>query len=197
MHPLLAELGVPPELQANFDIEDLSFDFGNDRETFSRDAHLVPTTEDLWLAGNYPASELIITHSAMEAIAYMTINAWRHPAKAALSFLAIGNYPHPRQLQWMRNYCQKRKITLVFPNDLTGRTTDIAVSAGIRGKAVRAVWHTNSVNILLNGAAYRFSPELISLNAFEKASGIRTAVRTRKPLKHNTFLEQLCYDKFI
>jgi hypothetical protein len=194
MHPFLTELGVSQELQAYFDIGELRFDYGDDQEMFGPGFHLVPVTADLWLAGNYPATELIITSSAMEAIAYMVLNAWRHPAGAVLSFIALGNRPHPQQLRWIRDYCQKRKITLVFSNDLTGRLADIVVASGIRNKTVRLRWEKNAVQASLNGAVFQFAPESLSLNAFEKAASVRTGIRTRKPLHHYSFLEQLRYD---
>ncbi|MCQ6957052.1 hypothetical protein [Mucilaginibacter aquariorum] len=194
MHPLLTELGVSEELQAYFYTEDLCFEYANDKEYFGEGFHLVPVTADLWMAGNYPATELIITASAMEAIAYLALNQWRHPANAVLSFIAIGNLPHARQLGWISSYCQKRKITLVFGNDLLGRLADIAVASGIRGKAVRLCWQDGMVMLYLNHTAYRFAPERLSLNAFEKAAGFRTAIRTRKPTHHHSFLEQLQHD---
>ncbi|MBD1385851.1 hypothetical protein IDJ75_11220 [Mucilaginibacter rigui] len=191
----LSKLGVPPELQAYFGTADLCFDFGDEQELFGEGFHRVPTTPDLWMAGSYPATELIITSSAMEAVAYMTLNAWRHPPNAVMSFIAIGNLPHPRQIQWISAYCQKRKITLVFSNDLPGKLTDIIVASGIRKKAVRAAWQRGKVHLHLGQLALGFLPEVVSLNAFEKAAGIRTGIRTRKPAGHNTFLDQLIYDQ--
>ena len=195
MHSLLTELGVSKELQAYFDIDEPRFDYGDEQEFFGSGFHIVPTTGDLWLAGNYPATELIITSSAMEAIAYMTLNAWRHPVNAVLSFIAIGNLPHARQLNWIRACCQKRKITLVFGNDLLGRLADIVVAAGIRNKALRLYWHDDRVQLYVNNRSFEANPEKLSLNSFEKAAGIRTGIRTRKPAYHNTFLEQLIHDK--
>jgi hypothetical protein len=195
MNSLLTELGVSKELQAYFNAADLCFDYGDQQELFGHGFHLVPSTADLWLAGNYPATELIITSSAMEAIAYMALNAWRHPANAILSFIAIGNLPHTRQLNWISAYCQKRKITLVFSNDLTGRLADIVVSAGIRGRAVRISWHADVVHLHLNSSVFALSPDTLSLNIFEKAAGIRSGIRTRKARLYNSFLDQLIYDK--
>lgn len=194
MHHLLTELGVPQELQAYFSIKDLYFEYGDEREYFGKGFHLVPVTTDLWMAGNYPATELIITSSAMEAICYLTVNRWRHPVNAVLSFIALGNLPQARQLGWIGAFCQKRKITLVFGNDLLGRLADIAVAAGIRGKALRLVWRDGLIEAHLNNKVCPIPPEQVSLNRFEKAAGFRMGIRTRKPAHHNSFLEQLQND---
>lgn len=194
MHPLLTELGVSPELQAYFGIHEANFIYGSDQEIFTRDFHRVPVTRDLWLHGSYPATELIVTSSAMEAIAYMALNAWRHPAEAALSFIAVGLRPFPEQLHWIAKCCLKRKITLVFPNDAGGRLTDIVIAAGIRQRPVKAVWHRDRVQLVTNNMTVALPAAKISLSAFEKAASLRTGIRTRKPGRFNTFLEQLRYE---
>ena len=194
MQPLLNRLGVSKELQAYFDLQELCFNYGEEQEVFGGNYHLIPLTRDLWMNGNYPATELIITSSAMEAVAYMALNAWRHPAGSALSFIAVGLRPHPEQWQWIGRYCLKRKITLVFSNDLCGRIADIVIAAGIRGRPVRPVWHSGNVQLRLPNMTVELSPEKTSLSAFEKAAAIRTAVRTRKPGRFNTFLDQLRHD---
>ncbi|RFZ91068.1 hypothetical protein D0C36_19185 [Mucilaginibacter conchicola] len=195
MFPFLKKLGVSPELQAYFDINERRFTYGNELEVFGPDYHIVPVTRDLWMHGNYPSTELIITSCAMEAVAYMAVNAWRHPAEARLSFIAVGLRPHPEQLRWIAKYCLKRKITLVFSNDVCGRLNDIIIAAGIREKPLRAVWHKNSVQLLLpNGSAIELTPEKLSLNVFEKAASLRSGIRTQKPGRFNTFLDQLRYE---
>lgn len=194
MHLLLAKLGVPPELQAFFDLRDLCFAYGDEQEVYGQGFHLVPVTSDLWMAGSYPATELIITPSAMEAIAYMTLNSWRHPEGSRLSFIAVGLRPQPEQLYWISRYCLKRKITLVLPDDLCGRIADIVIAAGIRGRPVRPVWKWPGVQLMLNNQVIELTAEKLSLNAFEKSASIRTGIRTRKPVRFNTFLDQLRYD---
>jgi hypothetical protein len=195
MDNLLTALGVSQELQAYFNTADLCFDYGNEQELFGQGFHRVPTTADLWMAGNYPATELIVTSSAMEAVAYMALNAWRHPSNAVMSFISLGNLPHPRQLEWISAYCQKRKITLVFSNDLPGKLADIIVASGIRNKDVRPVWHHDKIQLHVGHRTFSFPPETVSLNTFQKAAAIRTGIRTRKPARHNTFLDQLIDDQ--
>ncbi|MFD0764488.1 hypothetical protein ACFQZI_06465 [Mucilaginibacter lutimaris] len=191
MHQLLTKLGVSAELQAFFNDPDGCFSYGNEQEIFGQGFHFVPLTKDIWMKGSYPATELIITSSAMEAIAYMALNAWRHPDASSLSFIAVGLRPQTEQLEWISRYCLKRKITLVFPNDLCGRVADIVVAAGIRQKPVRAVWQQTKVRLYVNSLSLDLAPEKVSLNVFEKAAAVRTAIRTRKPARSNTYLEQL------
>ncbi|RFZ85268.1 hypothetical protein DYU05_06620 [Mucilaginibacter terrenus] len=191
MHMLLDKLGVSPELQAFFDANELCFNYGVEEEIYGADFHHVPVTRDLWMAGNNPATELIVTSSAMEAIAYMTVNAWRHPSPAGLSFIAVGLRPQAEQLHWIGKYCLKRKITLVFPNDVCGKITDIIIAAGVRQKAVKPRWKNDKVDLLMGGLIIELPVDKISLNFFEKAASLRTGIKTLKPKRFNTFLDQL------
>jgi hypothetical protein len=195
MNTLLAELGVSEELQAFFNISELIFEYGCDREYYGKNGHFIPTTPHLWVAGNDSASELVITPSVMESIAYLSLNASRYPVLSSLRIIATGNLPHTGQLDWIRANCQKRKITLVFGGDLLGRLADITVACGIRNKPVRLRWSGDQVNVKANGVTFDADPETLTLNVFEKITAIRTAVRTRKAIRFNTFLEQLKNDK--
>lgn len=174
MNTLLNVPGVPNELQVFF----------NGMETGAGDG---------WRAGNAAATELIITSGAVEAAAFMTVNAYRYPVTAALLFIAVGNLPGAGQLDRIRETRQKRKTTLVFSNDLLGSLLDITVAAGLTGRSLRLRWAGDLVEIEANNRRFTAGPDRLTLNAFEKMAGIRTGIRTRKPRNHNTFLEQLKY----
>ena len=192
---LLNELGVSEKLQAYLNISELLFEYGYDLEHFSKDFHLIPTTRNLWVAGNDIAAELVITSCVMEGIAYLNINASRYPSLNSVRIIALGNLPHSLQLEWIRANCQKRKITLVFSSDLLGRLADITIAAGIRNKPVRLCWTGFAITVEANGLSFDEDPDKLTLNVFEQKTSIRTAVRTRKPVRFNTFLDQLKHDK--
>jgi hypothetical protein len=194
MHSFLTGLGVPVELQAHLNISEPLFSYGNDIEYFGPGIHLVPTTPHLWMAGNTMAKEVIVTSAAMEAIAFLVLNVHRYPLLSSITLIALGNLPHPGQLAWLRTNCQKRKITLVFGNDLLGRLADIIVAAGIRNKPVRLHWGRERVWVTAASRHFEADPDYLTLNTFEKACGIRTGIRTSKPNHFDTYLQQLKYD---
>ena len=194
MNELLLRLGVSNELQAFFKTGELPFSYGNEQEIFAEGFHYIPTGTDIWTAGGFTASEVIITYSVMEAIAYLTLNRDRNPQLTALEFIALGNLPQRTQLDWIRYSRQKRKITLVFGHDLAGRLADIFVATGIRNKSLSLRLDGEHVIATYGSRIYTASPETLSLNAFEKATGMRTGIRTCKPNIHNTFLDQMIYD---
>ena len=192
MSEVLIRLGVPPSFLAWFNCADAcEFPYGDAREIFKDRFHKVPTTVNLWFAGHRSASEVVITHSAIEAIAFLSLNTDHYPNLESVSFIATGNLPGMAQLQWIRRNFQKRKFTLVFGNDLLGALTDIKVAAGLKGHGTRIWLSGDVVRIQMKTQQHLFSIPEVSLHAFEKAFGLRMNIRTRKPNRVVNFLDQL------
>ena len=92
MNQLLTRLGIPLEIQAFFNAEaELSFSYGDQFERYGSGYHIVPSTQNLWVAGLANATHLIVTYSVMEAMAFITLNRHRFPRLEQLAFVAIGN----------------------------------------------------------------------------------------------------------
>ncbi|MBS7565579.1 hypothetical protein KHS38_14290 [Mucilaginibacter sp. Bleaf8] len=190
----LDHLGVPPEMQAYFNLNELVFHYGTDTEEFGNGFHKVPTTGNLWLAGPDVASEVVITNSAMEAIAFLTLQRPRYPKLDHVAFIAIGNQLQPGQVDWISRHFPKRKFTLVFGNDLVGNMTDIKLATGLKGMRFRLL-HVRHQTMIMNIEKLEiFEDSKITLSVFERAFGLRTGIRTRKPILHSSYLNQLQHD---
>jgi hypothetical protein len=194
MNDYLTRLGVPPKVQQFFAVEDPIFDFGNETEYFSDTIHRVPATSNLWMAGNQFARQVIITFSAMEAIAFLTLNQTAYQNFNDLLFIATGARIGNGQLSWIRLNLKGREFTMAFGNDLIGRITDIKVATAIRNKAARLTFQEGNVITWLKEKKMVFEEDKLSLHAFEATLGIRTMIRTCKPLNQLTFLDELKYD---
>ena len=194
MNDYLMRLGVPPKIQQFFAVEEPIFDFGNETEKFSDIIHRVPATNNLWMAGNQFARQVIITFSAIEAIAYLTLNQTTYQNFNDLLFIATGARISQGQLNWIRLNLKGREFTLAFGNELIGRITDIKVATAIRNKAVRLTFQEGNVIAWLKEKKSVFKEDKLSLHTFEVAFGIRTMIRTCKPLNQLTFLDELKYD---
>lgn len=195
MNSLLTRLGVSPEIQAFFNAtEELSFSYADDFEHFTPDLHKIPTTQNIWMAGEFTASEVIITYCAMEAIAFLTINRSRYPEFRELAFIAIGNKLQQAQINWIRETFPKRKYTLAFGNEPIAMVTDIKMAAGLKNIPIH-IRHSTSKLLISRGNELRvFDEDKISFYAFQTAFGIRGKIRTRKPNGSLTFLDQLKND---
>lgn len=192
MNTHLTRLGVPPEIQAFFNIADeLVFDYGDGYEHFGDGFHKIPTTQNLWLAGSTAASKVIITYSAMEAIAFITFNRHRYPRLEHLAFIAIGNWLHTEQSDWIRQNFPKRKFTLVFGKNLLGHITAIKLAAGIRNIPIQIFHSEYQVSIYTGKQEVVINDEQISLHTFQEKLGIRPRFRTGQPIHTLTFLDQL------
>ncbi|OKS88169.1 hypothetical protein [Mucilaginibacter polytrichastri] len=195
MNRILTGLGIPLEVQAFFNIAaDLSFCYGDQYEHYDERFHIVPATTNLWFAGTQNATHLIITHSVMEAMAFITLNRHRYPRLEQLAFVAIGNRLHVEQGDWIRQTFPGRKVTLVFGKDLVGHITDIKLVAVIKNIPIRIFYKAAEIHIYRDDSSRIFKQEHISLHAFQEAFGIRPRFRTGKPVNSLTFLDQLKYD---
>ncbi|MET3981715.1 hypothetical protein ABIB62_004268 [Mucilaginibacter sp. UYP25] len=192
---ILTKLGISPEIQAFFNPPaGLSFNYGDQQEHYGEGFHTVPSTQDLWVAGSQQASHVIITYSAMEAMAFITLNRHRYPRLEQLSFIAIGNRFYIEQADWIRQNFQGRRFTLVFSKDLIGHITDIKLTAGIKNIAIRIFHSGNEVMVYRDNLLHVFHNEQISLHAFQEVFSIRPRFRTGKPVHSLTFLDQLKHD---
>jgi hypothetical protein len=195
MNPLLTTLGVSPEIQALFGVgEQLTFDYGDSAEHFSSGRQKLPNSRNIRCSGNDTAPQVVVTPGVMDAVAFMTLNIQKFIEPENLLFIAIGNRCNSDRLQWIGSSFKKRKIILVFPNDLTGRLTDIRIATDIRNKPVKFTWSDPFVRFETGTRSFRIDGDLVSLAAFERHAGIRTQMKTIKPFRYNSFLEQLIYD---
>ncbi|MFA6082809.1 hypothetical protein [Mucilaginibacter sp.] len=195
MNHLLTGLGIPSEIQTFFDgAANLSFSYGDQFERYGSGFHIVPSTQNLWVAGLPNATHLIITYSVMEAMAFITLNRHRFPRLEALAFVAIGNRLHVEQGDWIRQNFPVRTVTLVFGKDLVGHITDIKLAAAIKNIPIRIRYKDNEIHVYRDQQLRVFNQEQISLHAFQDAFGIRPRFRTGKPARSLTFLDQLKHD---
>ncbi|WP_158829105.1 hypothetical protein [Mucilaginibacter lacusdianchii] len=194
MNALLKRLGLSHQVQAFFHADELSFDYGGTREIYDEGFHYVPTTAHVWQAGDRYAREVIITSSAMEAVAWFALKKNAYQAGSGLALVSLGNLPSPEQLDWVRRTFPRRRITLVFGNHLLGALTDIRVAGWLQGKNLRLRWQKEKVEISLGPRQTWLEEAHCSLHQVEKAFGLRSGIRTCKPRVHATYLAQLQHD---
>lgn len=197
MNPVLKGLGISAEVQAFFHADDLCFDYGGVSEIYEEGLHFVPTTTGIWLAGNRYGTEVIITHSAMEAIAWFAVNHRRYADPAALALISLGNLPSREQLSWVQRSFPRRKFTLVFGNCLLGKLADIRVAVMLKGKSISMSWQKKKAVVCFQGCTACFEESQCSLHRFENQFGVRSGIRTSKPALHVTYLTQLQHDSRI
>lgn len=198
MNKLLNSLDIPSEIQSFFGIENqLQFDYGSGIETFDAGFHFVPSTETFFLRGSPISSKVVITWSVMEAISWAFFNLHGYPDMEHHAFIALGNRPDLINFQDLTALFHKRKFILVFGRDVLGLATDIFVAAALNRHFPRLVIiGRETIEIRLRERAFHFGEERLSLNAFQKSFGIRTACRTSKPKAYNSYVDQLLASHF-
>lgn len=194
MNTLLTRLGISAEIQACFNVSaDLTFNYGDQEEYYGDGFHTVPTTRNVWVAGNQWAAHVVVSYSVIEAMAFITLKRHRYPRLEQLAFVAIGNRFNIEQSTWIRKNFTGRKFTLVFGKDLVGHITDIKLTAGIKNIPIK-IFHSENEVLICRGKTLRiFNQGQISLHAFQEAFAIRPRFSTGKPAQALTFLDQLKY----
>lgn len=202
MHPFLTRLGVRPEVQRFFRpfyqvdvIGNLLFAYGEEFEHFGFGFHRVPTTGELWLAGNLQLSQVrlvILSASALDAVAWLNKKLPAFPQTENLLFASLGAGIHDAALSWTREHLAGKQYRLLFGNDLLGRMADLKLAATIRGWPL-SVYRAEKEQVVVEFRSqhYVFSQESFSLFAFEKVAGVRFGMATDKPKKYNTFFDEL------
>jgi len=194
MRTQLDTLGVPPELQAFFGFKETVFDYGGEKEFYSSGCHIVPSGNHLWVAGSSSAREVIIAGSVMEIIAMMTINSWRFPDLYSLTFVSVGNHPQREQFDWIREQYRKRKFTLIFPANELGAVADIKAASWLKKKNVSIFFKDEGYEVSLGTRRVIIPGQDLSLHTCQQALGQRFGMRTIKPSRHLTFLDQLGFE---
>ena len=200
MHPYLTRLGVRPEVQAFFAPYDsdanggLLFQQGDYVEHFGMAFHRVDAGGDCWMAGEtnrVMTERVFISSSVMDMIAFLhygghTISLWKQAV-----FIAVGVKPSIAGLSRISGFADK-PMTLLFPADGLGAITDLKVAAAFRRVPAAAfLAEKERLKISFRAEVYEFEQRGFSLSAFEKASGYRFNVTTRKPRHGASFLDQL------
>lgn len=203
MHPYLTKLDVREEVQLFFEpfyhgdtAGNLVFFYGDQTEHYGIAWHRVPRAIHWWQAGTEQQSykRVFICASAMEAVAFLAINFHRFRAIDDLLFIALGTSPSPESFGLLRAQFKDKTISLVFGRDLLGRLMEIQLATAVRGYRLSFRYQrAERFEICYQDRVYVFSEGKLTLNAFEKASGLRCGIRTYKPKGFNTFLEQLTH----
>lgn len=204
MHPYLIRLGVPLAVQDFFKPYwqtdaggNLLFHYQDSFEHYGMAFHKVPAAEHYWIAGDpFLSRELIITYSAMEAIAYCAL----HPNQAMDHYvcLATGTRFNAQQFHWIRQYAKGKPCTLVFENSPLGHIADLKMAAGIKRIPVAVFAEPeNRLLVRFRMQDYHFNAADFSLSRFEKVAGFRFGLRTAKSKAAVDFLDQLKAGPFI
>lgn len=200
MHPYLTKLGVPADVQAYFRPYyntdaggNLVFVYGNNAEVYGLGFHYVPVSGDLWIAGNNLSMirQVFICASAMDAIAFLSLNFNYFKNPDHLLFVATGLHSCKAHIDWIARKLPHRTIRLLFCSDLSGRIAGAKVAAGIRGLQLTVTVAKDTVNVRFRFRDYQFTTDNFSLNQFEKQSGQRFRCRTAKARGADSWANQL------
>lgn len=127
-----------------------------------------------------PTQKVYLFQSATDAVGYFQINP---RARADSTFLVLGKNPPESILQHIRERFYFAKIMLAYPNNLTGRISEIKIAGIISGKQVRMKIISNNLVCDCNGRSAILPLDAVSLSRVSKLTGLYSRIRTLKPPK--------------
>lgn len=202
MHPFLTRLGVPVKVQEHFApyfavdrTSNLSFSFDDADEIFGPGLHKVPATEGLWVAGDMadPAiRHIYICHSAMEALAFLSLYGHRMAGFDNCLFIATGSGLNPSQLSRIREGCECKTCAFIFGNGLFGHIADLKAASGIRKIPLSiSLMNDGYLTVKCRSKHFLIAENEFSLHAFERHSGLRFRCLTYKAKSASSYLDLL------
>jgi hypothetical protein len=193
----LERLDIHPNVRSFFEpfihkitAEEIIIDYHDSIEHAAADFHRIPITENHWTAGGpATAGQLIISSSAMDAIAWLNQNHTRYRNLNDLSFISLGAYPTTTHAEIIQQHAPQKKLHFLFSNDPTGALCDLKLASCIRRFPLKIIHQDGQYHLLFQHKLYIINH--LSLNALEKASRRNFHIRTHKPQKHGTYYQQL------
>jgi hypothetical protein len=188
----LTRLGILNEVQAlfqnTFNVDDnvggISFDYGDDEiEHYSFAFHKVPSIPTFWKAGdtdNNIITDVVISSSAMNSIAYMSYKFKFYSNTANILFLSTGSRLYDSHLDLIKTF-KKKRITMIFNDDFFGKVADIKVAAALLNQPIKFTIEQDNIIIGFKEKDITFDSLNLSLNTFRKAFNVRIPkLRTQK-----------------
>ena len=201
MHPYFTRLGIRKEVQTFFapfcggdEHGNIVFNYGDAAEHFGIAFHRIPVSEHCWFAGNPDfnlVSHVFICSSAMEAIAFYNYRYAVYPNQERMLFLALGSKPNAPQFRWIAENLAGKNYRLVFGDTLLDKAGELITAAALSKLPLSVVINKEQVAIQFRLKEYLLPIATFSLNAFEKVSGYRFAIRTAGPKSSESYFLQL------
>ena len=154
---------------------------------------LLKTEAGIWLGGGeWPllVTDLYISYSAAELSSFVTTCPHllpRSPEQAA--FAALGLLPSRQQIAALKARYPHARWHLLFDNDLTGKITDARVAAWYGGRDALFRVNDDIVTAAYRGKSFAFDAAQFSFYRFERATGLRTGIRTYKAKGFTSYLK--------
>lgn len=201
MVDVLSDLGVPVVIQKGIakcvEVIDgkLIFNYGNKVEVYSKQKHTIPTTTNLWISGEHMTglvTHIVIAYSAMECIAFLTLNQKIFKDVTCVCLVSTGLRPSFTQAKTISEQYPSAKKLLVFGKDCLGALSDITIAAGIQKiPAAFTMRHNDCIQILFKSKSFILPQGSLTLNKFQIVSKTRFNARTYKPSYSVSFLNLL------
>lgn len=204
--PLLSKLGVGQSVQRFFyktfyydQAGRLVFPYqyngqSKDNEVFGFKTVRLACTNGFWSAGDHhQPSNIFLSFSAMEAIAFAHVNYSKFNGFSRCLFVALGVKPTKPQILFLKRRFKNSNFHTVFSNDLIGKIYDCQASLWLSNKDCTFCLNDNLITVTAiaddksTQKAVSISRGQFSYFAFHRQFGKRSNLKTHKPSDRQQF----------
>lgn len=134
-----------------------------------------------------PRTHIILAPNPAAADNHIARHSHSFSNPEGLWFFCYGNQPTQHQISSMLASVHKKKIILLYEDDLLGRVAAIKIACWIKGRDVQLKYERpEMILIRFNGHQHYFPEHQLSLSRFEKRTGLRTQIKTYKILSNSS-----------
>jgi hypothetical protein len=127
------------------------------------------------------STHVFIASSKSAAITHMAGHRHSFPNPGRLWFFYYGHLPTQTEIVSILPSLHKKKIILLHEDDLLGKIAAIKIACWLKEREVQITYQKSElIKIHFNSKTYHFPEHKLSLNRFEKLSGLRSQIKTWK-----------------
>lgn len=166
-----------------------------EEEIFGSTCRRIPSTSALWIAcAVYPPAvkHCFLFNSAAEAMGFSHYCTSDRSGSQDRAFVSLGLLPRRGQVERIGSMYPNAKLHTVFGSDLPEKVMDCKIALWSKCRDARFTYDRGFIQVAIESRLQLIPAEEFSLNRFERASGLRSGIRTHKPQNgFSSFLEML------
>lgn len=126
-------------------------------------------------------THVILAPTPLAACGHMARHHHSFSDPERLWFFCYGSLPSGVQIATLLPNLRKKKIILLYQDDLLGRIAAIKIACWLKSRDAKISYQIReTVHIHLSGKTYQFYEPELSLSCFEKRTGLRSGIKTYK-----------------
>lgn len=153
-------------------------------EYWSGSGNRVPCGTGIWMVEHgspAQARHLFLAHSAADILCFCHFSPDWLVTSGQVAFAALGICVTSNQVSFLKARFLNARIHTLFDVEIAGKVTDCKTALWLAGKDAQFLAEGDLLKVRYRRTDFNIPASAISLSRFEKATGLRSGIRTHKP----------------